>query len=291
MKLIFMGTPDLTVPVLETLKGSHEIVGIYTNPPRENGRNLHVLKTPVHQWGEKNHIPVFTPLTLKDEQVQTQMANLKAEAIIVYAYSQMIPENVLNMTEMGCINIHPSLLPRWRGAAPIIRAIEAGDKETGVSIMKLDKGWDTGPIFDQKKIPLNGTETPEDLGQKLTSMACLMLLNVLKYQPQPVPQATEGITYAKKFDKTTEAELDLKQPAAILERKIRAFGKCYLPIGGKRLIIKKAEVVDQASSMGEKMDRFNCADGKALRPLQLNYEGKKSISLHDFLLGNTLTRD
>ena len=154
MKLIFMGTPAFTLPVLEALSKEHEIAAIYTRAPKPAGHGMKLKKSAVHEWGEMHQIPVFTPTTLKDEAEQKRLAEFKAEAIIVYAYAMMIPEEVLNLTPMGCINIHPSLLPRWRGAAPIVRAVQAGDKQSGVSIMKLDKGWDTGPLFLQEKVDL-----------------------------------------------------------------------------------------------------------------------------------------
>lgn len=282
MKLIFMGTPGFTLPTLDALANEHEIVAVYTQPPRPAGHGMKVRKSPVHEWAEQHQIPVFTPLTLKDENVQKQLSNFKPDAIIVYAYSQMIPDAVLKIAPMGCINIHPSLLPRWRGAAPIIRAIEAGDTQTGVSIMQLDNGWDTGPLFAQEKINLNGQETSETLGQKLTEIANRLLLDVLKNKPTPVAQSDEGVCYAPKLKKE-ELQLDLTLSAKDLEQKIRAFGKCFIMANNKRLYIAQAEVAADNDK-----EVLKCGKNSALKPLRLYYEGQKPVNLHDFLLGNKL---
>ena len=284
MKLVFMGTPGLTLPVLDALAGEHEIVAVYTQPPRPAGHGMKIRKSPVHEWGENHQIPVLTPETLKDLNVQKQLADFNAEAIIVYAYSQMIPDAVLNIAPMGCINIHPSLLPRWRGAAPIIRTIEHGDQQAGVSIMQLDSGWDTGPVLAQEKIDLNGTETSESLGKDLTEIAIRLLLDVLKNKPTPVVQSDEGVCYAPKLKKE-ELQLDLTLSANDLERKIRAFGKCFIMVGNKRLYITQAEVAQNSDS-----DCLKCGQETALRPLRLYYEGQKPVNLHDFLLGNKLPK-
>ncbi len=285
MKLIFMGTPAFTLPVLEALSKEHEIVAIYTRAPKPAGHGMKLKKSAVHEWGEAHQIPVFTPATLKDENEQKKLAEFRSEAIVVYAYAMMIPEAVLNMTKLGCVNIHPSLLPRWRGAAPIVRAIQAGDKQSGVSIMKLDKGWDTGPLFLQEKVDLAPDETCNSLGEKLTKMAVPMLLKVLKEKPAPVPQSEEGACYAPKIEKE-EMKIDWDKSAEQIERDIRALGKAYYLSQGKRIFILKAEVVDTPTNTKEV---FVCKD-KALKPVLLQKEGKKPASLHDFLLGNQLTR-
>jgi methionyl-tRNA formyltransferase len=282
MKLIFMGTPGFTLPVLDALAGEHEIVAVYTQPPRPAGHGMKIRKSPVHEWAENHQISVFTPETLKDNEVQKQLDDFKADCMIVYAYSQMIPDTVLQMTPRGCINIHPSLLPRWRGAAPIIRTIEHGDKQAGVSIMQLDSGWDTGPVLAQEKIDLIGTETAETLGNSLTEIAIRLLLDVLKNNPTPVAQSDEGVCYAPKLKKE-ELQLDLSLSANHLERKIRAFGKCFIMAGNKRLYITQAEVVKDNTK-----DCLKCGNNTSLRPLRLYYEGQKPVNLHDFLLGNKL---
>ena len=177
MKLIFMGTPAFTVPVLEALSQKHEILAVYTRAPKPAGHGMKLTKSAVHEWGDTHRIPVYTPTTLKDEAIQKQISDFGADAIIVYAYAMMIPTTVLNCTPKGCINIHPSLLPRWRGAAPMVRTIQAGDKETGISLMRLDEGWDTGPLFKQEKVSVTPDETPETLREKLNPLAVDMLLN------------------------------------------------------------------------------------------------------------------
>ncbi len=289
MKLIFMGTPAFTLPVLEALQKEHEIVAIYTRAPKPAGHGMKIKKSPVQEWGERHQIPVLTPATLKSEEEQKKLSQFKADAIIVFAYAMMIPEAVLNLTPLGCINIHPSLLPRWRGAAPVVRAIQAGDKQSGVSIMKLDKGWDTGPVYIQQKMDLATDETAETLGVKLTQMAIPMLLKVLKEKPTPTPQPESGACYAPKMEKE-ETKIDWTKSAEQIERDIRALGKGYYLNQGKRIFILKAQVVDIPESESEKKKVFICG-AKALQPLFLQKEGKKPASLHDFLLGNTLTRD
>ncbi|MGN0919595.1 MAG: methionyl-tRNA formyltransferase [Alphaproteobacteria bacterium] len=212
MKLIFMGTPAFTLPVLEALSQKHEIAALYTRAPKPAGHGMKLTKSAVHEWGENHQIPVYTPTTLKDEQVQKQIAAFGAEAIIVYAYAMMIPPAVLKCTSKGCINIHPSLLPRWRGAAPMLRAIQAGDTETGVSLMRLNEGWDTGPLFAQKKVAISDEETPETLRDKLNPLATDMLMTLLDNFQEPTPQSEKGACYAPKLEKT-EFLIDWTLPA------------------------------------------------------------------------------
>ena len=286
MKLIFMGTPTFTLPVLEALSAKHEIVAIYTRAPKPAGHGMKLTKSAVHEWGENHHIPVYTPPTLKDEQVQKQIADMEADAIIVYAYAMMIPTAVLNCTPKGCINIHPSLLPRWRGAAPMLRAIQAGDKETGVSLMQLDEGWDTGPVFAQEKVAVSSDETPETLRDKLNPLAADMLMDLLDHFHESTPQKEEGACYAPKLEKS-EFLIDWSQSATQIERNIRAFGKCYFILNGKRVKVLKAKVLDGTGIAGTTVDDdLRVACGEGILDLEiLQKEGKNPTSKHDFLLG------
>ena len=291
MKLIFMGTPTFTLPILDALSQKHEIVAVYTRAPKPAGHGMHLKKSAVHAWGEEHDIPVFTPATLKDEAVQKQIADLGADAIIVYAYAMMIPTVVLNCTPKGCINIHPSLLPRWRGAAPIIRAIQAGDKETGVSLMRLDEGWDTGPIFSQKKVAISPDDTPTTLGQKLNDLAVPMLMNLLDDFHEPTPQNERDACYAPKLDKA-ELAIDWTLSATQIEHNIRAFEGCYFILSGKRVKVLQAKVLDGSGAAGTAInDHLEIACGTGVLSLEtLQKEGKKPTSKHDFLLGTKVAK-
>ena len=291
MKLIFMGTPGFTLPVLDTLHEKHEIVAIYTRAPKPAGHGMHLKKSAVHEWGEAHYIPVFTPPTLKNEEVQKQIKDLGAEAIIVYAYAMMIPSAILNATPKGCINIHPSLLPRWRGAAPIIRAIQAGDKETGISLMRLDEGWDTGPVFAQEKVAISFDDTPITLGQKLNDLAVPMLIKLLDNFHEPVAQNEDGACYAPKLEKA-ELAIDWNQSAEQIERKIRAFEGGFFLLNGKRVKVLKAKVLEGSDAVGTTInDNLDVACGKGILSLEiLQKEGKKPISKHDFLLGTKVEK-
>lgn len=291
MKLIFMGTPAFTLPVLDSLTQKHEIVATYTRAPKPSGHGMKLTKSAVHEWGEAHSVPVYTPATLKSEDVQKQIADLDAEAIIVYAYAMMIPTSVLNCTPKGCINIHPSLLPRWRGAAPMIRTIQAGDKETGVSLMRLDEGWDTGPVFDQRKVEISPGETPETLRDKLNPLATDMLMNLLDDFHEPTPQSEDGACYAPKVEKT-EFLIDWSQSADQIERNIRAFGKCYFMLNGKRIKVLKAKVLDGVGENGTTIDDdLKIACGKGILDVEiLQKEGKNSTAKRDFLLGTKIAK-
>ena len=291
MKLIFMGTPAFTLPVLEALSTKHELLAIYTRAPKPAGHGMKLTKSAVHEWGENHNIPVYTPATLKDEAVQKQIADVRADAIIVYAYAMMIPTPVLNCTPKGCINIHPSLLPRWRGAAPMVRALQAGDKETGVSLMQLDEGWDTGPVFAQEKVTISPDETPETLRDKLNPLAVNMLMNLLGDFHKPTPQGETGTCYAPKVEKT-EFLIDWSLSATQIERNIRALKKCYFILTGKRVKILKAKVVEGTGLAGTTIDddlRIACGEGVLDLEL-LQKEGKNPTSKHDFLLGTKVPK-
>ena len=291
MKLIFMGTPGFTLPVLEALAAKHDIAAVYTRAPKPAGHGMKLTKSAVHEWAEVHGIPVYTPPTLKDEKVQQQIASFEADAIIVYAYAMMIPTAVLNCTPKGCINIHPSLLPRWRGAAPIIRAIQAGDKETGVSLMRLDEGWDTGPIFAQEKVAITPDDTPTTLGQKLNEVAVPMLMNLLDDFHEPTAQNEENACYAPKLEKA-ELAIDWSISASQIERNIRAFEGCYFMLNGKRVKVLKATVLTGSGTAGTALnDNLEIACGEGILSLEtLQKEGKKPTSKHDFLLGTKVAK-
>ena len=196
MKIIFMGTPDIAASVLRCLAPVHEVIAVYTQPPRPAGRKMQLQPSAVQQVAEKLNIPVHTPLTLKSSEAQSEFASLGADVAVVCAYGLILPDAVLQAPKMGCINIHASLLPRWRGAAPIQRAIEAGDAETGITIMQMDSGLDTGDMLMRGVVPITPDMTAGELYEKLTQMGGDLILKTLADTPTPIPQPTVGVTYA-----------------------------------------------------------------------------------------------
>ncbi len=227
LKIVFAGTPDFAAECLNALlKSEHDIVAVYTQPDRPAGRGKKLQPSPVKQLALGNQIPVEQPLNFKNSDDTEHLASYQADLMIVVAYGLLLPKAVLGTPKLGCINVHASLLPRWRGAAPIQRAIEAGDKETGVGIMQMDEGLDTGAIWCEGKLPITDTETGASLHDKLAALGAQTLLQALPHiaeqNSQPTPQLKQGITYAHKLSKQ-EAEIDWSDSAAHIERKIRAF--------------------------------------------------------------------
>lgn len=227
LKIIFAGTPEFAVPSLETLVGSkHQVVAVYTQPDRPAGRGRQVQASIVKQAAQSHQIPVFQPKTLRDSNAQNEMRAIQADVIVVVAYGLILPEPVLTMTRLGCINVHPSLLPRWRGAAPIPRAIEAGDKETGICIMQLDAGMDTGPVLKQEHYRYFGDETSGEIHDLLSQRGAALLLDTLTELElgicHPEKQDDALATHAAKIKKE-EAVIDWTLSATQINNKIRAF--------------------------------------------------------------------
>ncbi|MBN9413288.1 MAG: methionyl-tRNA formyltransferase [Candidatus Paracaedimonas acanthamoebae] len=298
-RVIFMGTPDFAVPALQLLldKGYH-VIGIYTQPPRPAGRGYHVQKSPVHSLGDRYNIPVFTPKTLKTNEEQTLFKTLKADIAIVAAYGLILPQAILEAPRLGCLNIHGSLLPRWRGAAPIQRAILAGDHETGITIMQMDAGLDTGTMLSKESIPITPQTTASTLHDQLAPLGASLLLKTLEDlqhdQITPQPQPSEGVTYAHKITKQ-EGQLDWAQEAKMLERQVRAF----TPWPGAWFIwqdeiykVLAAEVLSLSGKVGQVLDdQLTIACGQqAFRPQLIQKQGKKPCSLKDFLNGHVILR-
>ena len=208
MKIIFMGTPDFSVPVLDALAQQHEIISVYCQPPRPAGRGKADRPSPVQARAEALGLPVRHPVSLRDPQVQQDFAALDADVAVVVAYGLILPRAVLDAPRLGCLNIHASLLPRWRGAAPIHRAIMAGDTETGVCIMQMEAGLDTGPVLLREATRIGSEETTADLHDRLAAMGARMICEALDRLPLPAtPQSAAGVTYAAKIDKA-EARVD-----------------------------------------------------------------------------------
>lgn len=303
LRLVFAGTPDFAVPVLEALiEGGFPPVAVLTQPDRPAGRGRRLQASPVKNAAERADIPVFQPASLRDEESQQIIACQDPDLMIVVAYGLMLPREVLELPRHGCWNIHASLLPRWRGAAPIQRAIEAGDRQSGVCIMQMDEGLDTGPVIERVAIPLDGTETGGELHDRLaqlgaeTLVQCVQSLAETKHF-EASPQSTEGVTYAPKLIKS-EAEIDWREPAEVLERRIRAFNPwpvAWCQVGMERTRIWQAKLISGPSDApaGTVLEAgtsgIDVATGnQALRLLELQPPGKKRMSAADYLNARSL---
>jgi methionyl-tRNA formyltransferase len=295
LRVVFMGTADFALPALARLAESrHDVVAVYTQPPRPGGRGHKERRTPVHDAAESLNLEIRTPRTLKDEAVQAELGALAVDVGVVAAYGLLLPQPVLDAPRLGCLNLHGSILPRWRGAAPVERAIEAGDTETGVMIFQMEQGLDTGAVFAEARAPIDADTTGPDLRGRLARMAADLLLPLLDDldagRAVATPQPAAGATYASKIDKS-EYALDVTAPAAVLERRVRAFyPNAWLPLDGERLRVVAAEVVDAAGAPGEVLDdrlTIACGEG-ALRPTQVQPAGRRAMATADFLRGRAV---
>lgn len=300
MKLVFMGTPDFSVPLLAALiDAGHEVVCVYSQPPRKSGRGQKVTLTPVHAYAESQGIEVRTPLSLKGEEDQAAFAALEADCAIVAAYGLLLPKAVLDAPKYGCLNAHASILPRWRGAAPIQRAIEAGDETSGVTIMQMDEGLDTGDMILIQPVPIGKQTTGQTLHDALSMESARLVLEALRAveggYAKPQPQPEEGVTYAKKLDKA-ESQIDWTEPAEVIERRIRAFSPwpstwfgVQTTKGEERIKVLSAEVVDLSGPVGQRLSQAEglvmaCGD-KALKIHRLQRSGKAATDAESFLRG------
>lgn len=249
MKLVFAGTPAFAAAALTALhQAGHAIAMVLTQPDRPAGRGMKLVSSAVAQAAERLALRLEKPQTLKDEKVQAMLREVGADVMVVAAYGLLLPQAVLDMPRLGCLNIHGSLLPRWRGAAPVQRAIEAGDAETGIAIMQMDAGLDTGAVLLEKKIAIAPDETSTSLFEKLTPLGASAIVEALKILPTLMahPQPPDGVTYAKKIEKT-EARIDWNQTATSIERRLRAFDPfpgCETLLREEQIKIWRAEVVD-----------------------------------------------
>jgi methionyl-tRNA formyltransferase len=291
MRLVFMGTPDFSVSVLRVLIAArHQIVCVYAQPPRPAGRGLALRPTPVHAFAEAEGLDVRTPVSLKSHEEQERFNALNAEAAVVVAYGLLLPKAILEAPKHGCFNVHASLLPRWRGAAPIQRAIMSGDTETGVTIMRMDEGLDTGPMMLKVPHPIDDTTTVSSLHDSLAQIGATAMVEVLLNplhagEVQPI----EGITYAKKIDKA-EAKIDFSKPATDVLRHIHGlspFPGAWIFVNGTRIKILRCEHVDANGKHGTFIDdtlTIACGQG-AIRCLELQREGKGAMTADIFLRG------
>lgn len=291
LRIIHMGTPLFAVPALDALVAAgHEIVAVYTRAPKPAGRGKQLQQSPVHMRAEALGIPVLCPRTFRDPAAVDEFVAIarNADVATVAAYGLILPPAVLAAPRLGCLNIHGSLLPRWRGAAPIQRAILAGDARTGVTIMQMDEGLDTGPMLATAETPVDG-KTAGALFSELADIGARLLVDVLANPPLPVPQPDAGATLAPRIDKA-EAHLDVTQPALQLERAVRAFNPApgaWLEIGGERVKILSATVEPASPAPGVTLDDrllIGTGDG-ALRPTIVQRAGKPAMDVKALLNG------
>ena len=293
-RLIFFGSPDFALPPLKTLYlGGYEIVGVYTQEPKKKSRGMRELKTPIHLWAASQLLPVYCPSKL-DKQSLEQFVSLKPDVAILFAYGKIIPSEWLNIPIFGFINIHASLLPRWRGAAPVQRAIENNDKRSGITIMKMNEGLDEGPIIASQEITLNSETNGQTLIEQISHNSCSLLYNnlerYLKGLISPVDQDHKKSTYASKINKN-ESKLNWSLDANILEQKIRAFypyPATWFSHKGKRYKVLKAKISYVEGESGKILQSpliVGCKKN-SLEILEIQAEGKKSQTIDQFLLGN-----
>lgn len=300
LRAIFMGTPDFAVPALtRMIDDGHDILCVYTQPPRPAGRGMAERKSPVHQFAQHHGIEVRAPVSLRDEAGQAAFAALRPDVAVVVAYGLMLPPRVLESPRFGCLNIHASLLPRWRGAAPLQRAIMAGDVETGVAIMQMGEGLDTGPVAAEVRTPITDETTVGSLHDELAQAGADAMSGVLARlerdgKLETVPQPETGKTYAEKITKA-EAHINFDRPAREVLRHVHGLSPfpgawCLLPGPDKPVRVKLLQVTLEPALSGlpgtvlDERLTIACADG-AIRPLKLQREGKGPMDLAAFLNG------
>ena len=289
MRIVFMGSPDFAVPSLNALvEAGHDVIAAYAQPPRPAGRGKAERKTAVHERAEQLGIEVRTPRTLRDPDEQARFRALDADLAVVAAYGLILPAPILEAPKAGCINVHASLLPRWRGAAPIQRAILAGDEIGGVTIMRMDEGLDTGPMLLKAELDIRGKNAGQ-VTEELAKLGARTLVEWLDHPTPPEPQPSEGATYASKVDKA-EARIDWRRSAEEIERQVRAFAPspgAWFNANGERVKLLEAEIGSGSARPGEVLDDgLTTATGEdAIRPLRLQRAGRAAMSAEELLRG------
>src|SRR5882757_6008911 len=300
LRLIFMGTPDFAVPtLLELVARGHEVVAVYTRAPKPAGRGMKLQPTPVEQEARRLNIPVLTPKTLKTPEALDGFRGHDADAAVVVAYGMILPQAILDTPKLGCFNLHASLLPRWRGAAPINRAIMAGDAESGVMAMKMDAGLDTGDVAMAERIAITDAMTAADLHDALAPLGAGLMARAMgaleRGDLRLTPQSDQGVTYATKIEKA-EARIDWAKPARAVLRRIHGLSPfpgawCEMPIEGEaRVKILRCELAEGSGVPGELLDdrlTVACKEG-AIRILELQRAGRQPMKAEDFLRGTPL---
>ena len=298
MKIVFMGTPDFAVPVLERMIKEHEVVCVYTKEPKVAGRGNKITKTPVHLLAEKYGIEVRTPKNFKNEIDVKALCELKADISVVAAYGLILPKNIIEAFSKGCINVHASLLPRWRGAAPIQRSIEFGDEKSGVTIMQVVEALDAGAMYRKGEVEISSATTGGQLHDKLATIGADLISDVLKNFDNIVPETQDEslVTYASKIDKE-ECKINFSLSADVLERKIRAFNPfpaMFFEYKNERFKVLEASVTNIKAQQGEIIEGeksliIGCAD-KSLNVKQIQRQGKKAMQIDELLRGFSFDR-
>lgn len=295
MKVIFMGSPEFSLPALDAiLAAGHEVVAVYCQPPRASGRGKKERPTPVQARAEELGLPVRHPKSLRTAEAQAEFASFDADVAVVVAYGLILPKEILDTPAYGCINIHASLLPRWRGAAPIHRAIMAGDEQTGVCIMQMDDGLDTGPVLLRRKVPITAGDTTQSLHNTLAYVGGELIAKALENigEIAPKPQPSGGITYAEKIDKS-ESRIDWTRPGTEIDRKIRGlspFPGAWCELDGLRVKLLLSTLASGSGSPGEVIDTpayVACGQG-AVELKRLQKAGGKAQDADDFIKGTPL---
>ncbi len=299
LRLAFMGTPDFAVPALRALVAAgHDVAAVYCQPPRPAGRGQKERPSAVQAAAEELGLPVRTPVGLRKPEAQADFAALGLDIAVVAAYGLILPKPILDAPKHGCLNIHASLLPRWRGAAPIQRAILAGDAETGITIMQMDEGLDTGAMLLQEAVPITGATTAETLHDALADCGGRLIVEALRHVEAgtltPHPQPADGVTYAKKIE-PADARIDWTAGAAAVDRTVRAFAPrpgAWFEMDGVRIKLLAAEVVSGSGEPGGVLDdrlTIACGDG-AIRAIRLQREGKRAMDADAFLRGTAVAK-
>ena len=298
MRIAFFGTPDFAVPTLTEIVGQgHNVAAVYTQPPRAAGRGMASRKSPVHEVAERFALPVFTPSRLKNEGEAERFAELSVDVGIVAAYGQILPKSFLDAPANGCLNLHGSLLPRWRGAAPVARAIMAGDSETGVMVMRMEEGLDTGPVAMSERIAISPEATAGEVAAALAALGADLMVRALAALSRGVlgftPQAEDGVTYARKLD-NAETRIDWTRPAADVHNHIRglspfpgAWCEADLGKGPERIKVLRSTPAEGLGAPGAVIDdtlTVACGSG-AVRLTQVQRAGKSAVSAAEFLRG------
>ena len=299
LRVVFMGTPDFSVPTLSEIVGAgHDVVAVYTQPPRPAGRGMEARRSPVQSFAEEAGLRVFTPKSLRRAEVQNEFASLRPEVAVVVAYGLILPKATLNAPPLGCLNLHGSLLPRWRGAAPIQRAVMAGDKETGVMVMKMEEGLDTGPVALADRISIGLDSTAGEIHDHLALMGASLMLRALtlleKGELTFTPQPAEGVTYAAKISKE-ETRIDWRKSGTEIHDMIRglspypgAWFEALLGVKAERVKVLRSVVVPGKGEPGLLLDghlTVACGGSQAIRLTQVQRAGRRPMGGAEFLRG------
>jgi len=297
-KIVFMGTPSFSVPILKAINNSnHKILEVYSQPPNKKNRGLKVQNSAVHDYANKLNIPVRCPVTLDEESEINYFKNIKPDLVVVVAYGKILPEKLLNIENLIFLNIHASLLPRWRGAAPIQRAILKGDKETGISIMKIVPKLDAGPVLIQSKLSINKDTNYEEISKKMSDLGAKLIIDAIELiknnKANFIPQDESKVIYAKKIEKI-ESKINWHESADEILAKIRAFYPnpgTWFNLNGARIKITKAieaERTDKAGVIIDANKMIIACKKNAVQILELKKEGKKLMKVNEFLKGNKI---